>query len=310
MILGGDIGGTKVLLGIEDPENPDRLLQERRYVCAEFTDFDAILDTYFRDSGVAPPTIRRSCLALAGPVADDGRHAKLTNLPWTIASDALAQRFGMPSPRLVNDFVAAAMGAVTSAAAQRVTLQAGTPLGLAPCVVVGAGTGLGMALALPHESGWRIVPSEGGHLAFAPSDEEQVRLWRFLAARHRRVTWERVVSGPGLAAIYEFISGQRLAPEVVAQRALDGRDGQAQRALDLFLAAYGAYAGDMAMTCLARGGVFLAGGIAAKILPALQRSDFLKTFGDKAEHAHLLAEMPLHVAIDPSLGLKGALRLA
>jgi glucokinase len=134
-------------------------------------------------------------------------------------------------------------------------------------------------------------------------------LWSFLRARHGRVTWERVVSGPGLAAIHEFVAGVALPPEEIAMRAQALPDSAERRSLDLFLAAYGAFAGDMAMACLARGGVFLAGGIAAKLLPLLRQSGFLAAFNAKAEHATIAARMPIHVATDPLLGLHGALHL-
>jgi glucokinase len=136
-------------------------------------------------------------------------------------------------------------------------------------------------------------------------------LWTFLHARHDRVTWERVVSGPGLTAIHELVGGISLPPEQIVTRAQDDPTGAERRSLEMFLAAYGAFAGDMALACLARGGVFLAGGIAAKLLPLLlPQSGFLAAFKAKAEHAAIAARMPVHVATDPLLGLRGALHLA
>ncbi|PKO83717.1 MAG: glucokinase [Betaproteobacteria bacterium HGW-Betaproteobacteria-11] len=307
MILGGDIGGTKVLLGLMEAGRP---VIERRYASADFSGFEAVLARFLREAACDPRQITATCLALAGPLADDGRTARLTHLPWHIDSEALARRFGLPPIRLVNDFAAAALAAVMAPAAQRSTLQPGIPLAAAPCLVVGAGTGLGMAIALPEGQRWRIIPGEGGHAAFAPADDEQLALWRHLTARHGRVGWEMVVSGPGLAAIHEFIAGESLPPEEISARALASADGAARRALELFLAAYGAFAGDMALACLARGGVFLAGGIAGKLLPALHDGPFLEAFNAKAEHAALAARMPIHVISDPALGLHGAFSLA
>ena len=307
MILGGDIGGTKTLLGLA---RDGELLADRRYANADFQDFASLLAAFFAETQTDPAQIDSGCLALAGPIADDGRSAQLTNLPWLIDSDALSSHFGLPALCLANDFAAAAMGAVTSTAAQLQTLQHGEALPAAPCLVVGAGTGLGMAIVLPQDAGWRILAGEGGHVAFAPADGQQMALWTFLRARHGRVTWERVVSGPGLTATHALLTGVELTPEQIATQALANPHSAERRALDMFFAAYGAFAGDMALTCLARGGVFLAGGIAARLLPALQRSGFLAAFNAKAEHAAIAARMPIHVATDPLLGLRGALHLA
>ncbi len=307
MILCGDIGGTKTLLGLAQD---GKLVLDRRYANADFPDFAAVLEAFLADSGTAPASLRAGCLAVAGPVADDGRSARLTNLPWDIDCDALARRFDLPMLSLANDFAAAAIGAVSASAAGLATLQTGMPLAASPRLVVGAGTGLGMAIVLPRGSGWQVIAGEGGHAAFAPADERQRDLWTFLNRRHGRVTWERVVSGPGLCAIHDFLAGVALAPDDIAQRAAADPHGTERKSLDMFLAAYGAFAGDMALACLARGGVFLAGGIAARLLPLLPQSGLLTAFNAKAEHAAIAARMPLHVATDPLLGLHGARLLA
>lgn len=304
MILCADIGGTKTLLGLG---RDGRLQEHRRYANADFQDFPTLLAQFFGDTATDARALSAACLALAGPIADDGASARLTNLPWTVSAASLVARFGMPAPRLVNDFAAAAIGAVMADPAQLVTLQAGEPLAAAPRLVVGAGTGLGMAIVLPEGERWRCIPGEGGHVAFAPADESQDRLLNFLRRRHGRVTWERVASGPGLAAIGEFLAGTALPPEHIVERARADASGVERRALDLFLAAYGAYAGDMALACLARGGVFLAGGIATAIADLLPQSGFCQAFGAKAEHAGIAACMPIHVVTDPLLGLRGAL---
>ena len=307
LLLCADIGGTKTLLGLAQGKE---LLVDRRYANADFEDFAGLLAAFFTETSTDPSQIGGGCLALAGPIADDGRSARLTNLPWDINAEVLSRRFGLPALRLANDFAAAAQGAVAAAAAQRITLQDGAPLPAAPCLVVGAGTGLGMAVVLPQDATWRVLPGEGGHAAFAPADQEQMALWNFLQARHGRVTWERVVSGPGLSAIHEFVAGIRLTAEDISMRALGDANCAERRSLDIFLAAYGAFAGDMALACLARGGVFLAGGIAGKLQAVLRQSPFLAAFNAKAEHAAIAARMPLHLATDPLLGLRGALLMA
>jgi glucokinase len=306
VILCGDIGGTKTLLGLA---NGGQLVADRRYTNADFPDFGSLLASFFSDTQTDSVQLAGACLALAGPIADDGTSARLTNLHWTIDAAELARRFGLPPPRLVNDFAAAAVGAVTAPDDQLALLQAGEPLAEAPRLVVGAGTGLGMAIVLPRDGGWQCIAGEGGHVAFAPANEQQSALWHFLAQRHGRVTWERVVSGPGLAAIHEFLDGVVLSPEQVVEQAKDDPAGTAARSLDMFLDAYGAFAGDMALACLARGGVFLAGGIATRLIDRLPVSGFLAAFNAKAEHAAIAARMPVRVATDPLLGLRGAMML-
>lgn len=307
LLLGADIGGTKSLLGLA---KDGALVLDRRYTNADFEDFGEVLAAFLAETQTDCALVGGGCLAVAGPIADDGRSARLTNLPWLIDADALSRRHGLPPLRLVNDFAAAAMGAVLAPAAQRVTLQQGDTLATAPCLVVGAGTGLGMAVVVPQDTSWHILPGEGGHVAFAPADEQQITLWKFLRARHGRVTWERVVSGPGLATIHECFAGVILPPEEIAALAMANPNGPERRSLELFLVAYGAFAGDMALACLARGGVFLAGGIATKLLPLLPQSGFSAAFNAKAEHTAIAARIPIHVATDPRLGLLGALRLA
>lgn len=308
MILAGDIGGTHSRFGwFLD----GRCIVERRLANADFSGFADVLAAVLGTSGTPEPTA--VCFALAGPVDDDGRHAQLTNLPWPVDAAALEASFSLPPVRLVNDFAAAAIGAVTCAAAHRVLLQSGEPVATAPRLVIGAGTGLGMAVVLPAAGGeWRVLPGEGGHVAFAPADAEQVQLLQALQARHGRVTWERVVSGPGLEFIYRHICESNREPPVLQIEAFASAPAgsAAARAIDLFLRCYGAYAGDMALALLARGSVHLAGGIAPRLLPQLAAGGFLDAFNGKAEHAALARRMPVEVCTDPQLGLRGAAALA
>ncbi|RLJ67827.1 glucokinase [Sulfurisoma sediminicola] len=306
MKLAGDIGGTKVLLALVDDSGT--IVAERRLASADFSTFDALLGEFRRGNAAA---LDGGCLAVAGPVADDGRSATITNLPWIIDAAALEREFAIAagSLRLVNDFAGAAMGVAVVGPDDLVTIQAGEPDPAGVKLVVGAGTGLGMAVLLRSNNGWRVLPSEGGHVGFAPADATQARIWSALTEQHGRVTCERVISGPGLAAIHQVLAGEQLEPAGISERALAG-DAAARQSVDVFLAAYGAFAGDMAMAVMARGGVYLAGGIAARILPLLQSGNFLAAFNAKAEHAALVERMAVHVVTDPRLGLRGAAQLA
>ena len=306
MILCGDIGGTKALLAIADDKVTLRF--QRRYACADYNDFAPLFNDFLaeaRAAGIAPTQLAGGCLAVAGPVEEDGQRARLTNLPWHIDAAELSAQHGCGPLMLINDFAAAAAGIEAISAHDIVTLQTGEPCEHGTRVVVGAGTGLGVATlvwqnAAKDLGGYRILPGEGGHCGFAPANAEQAALWAFLSARtpDGRVTAERVVSGPGLLAIYDFLCsthgtdgadqpdprGTADPAAALTQLAATRPDSRARHAVDLFCAAYGAFAGDLAMTLLARGGVYIAGGIAARI--------------------------PLHVVTDTELGLKGAALLA
>jgi glucokinase len=308
VILCGDIGGTHARLALAEP-GTTQPIRERHYHCVDFPDFEPLLADFLAREQVR---ISTGCLAVAGPIGDDGRSARLTNLPWRIDAAALAAAFGITRLDLANDFTAAALGITACPTGALVPLQAGQPLAGAPRLVVGAGTGLGMAVLVPTADGWQVLPGEGGHVAFGPTDPTQAELWQQLYRLHGRVTAERVVSGPGLEAIYRYLApGEPAATaEAISQSASADRHGTGGRAVDLFLAAYGAFAGDMAMALMARGGVYLAGGIAAKLLPLLADSPFLERFNAKAEHAQLVRKMPVTIVTDPILGLRGAAILA
>lgn len=329
MILCGDVGGTKALLALaEDDGGRIAFRFRRRHVCADYTDFSPLFGDFIhaaQSAGIHPGMISHGCLAVAGPIETDGRHARLTNLPWSIDAVALAGTTGCGPLRLVNDFAAAAAGIEALDAGALVTLQTGAPLAHAPRLVVGAGTGLGVAALLWQEAtqDYRILPGEGGHCGFAPGDAEQAALWAWLHARlpDGRVTAESVVSGPGLLAIYDFLCASQGADQpdprtaaepaaALSELAAANPASIARHAVELFCAAYGAFAGDLALTLLARGGVYIAGGIAARILPLLRASRFVEAFNAKAEHAALAARMSVHVVTDTDLGLKGAARLA
>lgn len=302
MLLIGDIGGTNARLALAEPGTTEPI-EERHFPCAAYTAFEPILVEYLATTGAK---VSAGCLAVAGPVSDDGRKAKLTNLPWTLDAVIIESRFKTGPLMLVNDFAGAAMGVTVAPAESVVPLQQGTPLANAPRLVVGAGTGLGMALLMPRDGSWRVLPSEGGHVGFSPLDDDQETVWRALRAEHGRVTAERVISGPGLAAIHRILAGEELDAAEISRRAIIDGDAAANRSISVFLAAYGAFAGDMAMATMARGGIFLAGGIAAKLLPLMAESPFLSAFGAKAEHAELVRHMPVSVVTDPALGLRGA----
>lgn len=315
LLLGGDIGGTKTLLALAEPGGAP--LFERRYTSLDYPVFDTLLAAFLEEARAAgfDAPIQAAAFGVAGPVV--GNRAQLTYLPWLMDGADIAWRFDIGRVSLVNDFAAAASGIVSLTPEHVVTLQKGEPLPCAPRVVLGAGTGLGVAFLMMQGESWRVVPGEGGHMGFAPGDEAQAALWNELRAELGRVTAETVVSGPGLARIHHHVcraaglapDAELKEPAAVSAAALAGNDPLAARSVEIFLTCYGAFAGDLALAVLARGGVYLCGGVAPKLLPLFQASGFLNAFNAKGCHATLAKSMPVHVVTEERLGLLGALRI-
>jgi glucokinase len=323
VILAGDIGGTKTLLAIFER---DAVRFEQRYASGEFADFASLLERFLADANAAlgrQAEITGACFGIAGPVVDE--RVRVTNLPWEIDARALEHRCGIARIRLINDFAAAAYGIDALRRSDFVTLQEGDPIANAPRLVIGAGTGLGVAYMISDGALHRVVPGEGGHAGFAPANEEQAALWRHLYGKLGRVEIEHVVSGDGLERIYMFLRDAGQAEEnadvraaidtqdgaaAISEAALESNDSLANAALDLFVACYGAAAGDYALAVVARGGVYIAGGIAPKILPRLAAGGFVAAFNAKGSFAELTRKMPVHVITNERLGLIGAWRCA
>ncbi|PKO32311.1 MAG: glucokinase [Betaproteobacteria bacterium HGW-Betaproteobacteria-7] len=305
MILGGDLGGTKTLLALaERTDGKPRIIRKQRYASADYPDFDSLLGDFLSDA----PTIENACFGLAGPT--DGRRAKLTYLPWQLSANAIGRRFAIGNVHLANDFATAAHGLPLIGAEALIPLQTGIPLTEAPRLVIGAGTGLGVAGLIADGGRHRVIPGEGGHIGFSPQTAEQLALAQWLLRQRERVTTEDIVSGPGLTRIHRFLGGASLPPKAIADAAIHGAEPVAIATVDLWLACFGAFAGDLALHWLARGGVYLAGGVAGKLMPHVDLSPFLKAFNNKREHAHVAMDIPIQLITDEELGLKGALLTA
>lgn len=324
-VLAGDIGGTKTLLQLaEICGDGRRVLLEKRFSSAAYVSLNSIVREFL--TGLPPIAIQGACFGVAGPV--EAGQANITNLPWQIAASSIADEFGISQVRLINDFQAVAYGVDALSGDDFCTLQAGEAFSTGVRAVIGAGTGLGEGYMV-WQSGldqYQAMPSEGSHADFAPADAIQARLLDFLAASYGHVSYERVVSGPGLVNIYTFLrDGEKMATESPALRdamleedpaaaisrfALEGPDALASQALEMFVSVYGAEAGNLALKVLARGGVYLAGGIAPKILPKLREGSFLRAFAAKGRFAELMATIPVHVILNPKVGLLGAVLVA
>jgi glucokinase len=284
-----------------------------------------MLEEFLQQAAAAPHRrrIRSACFSVAGPVID--QRCKPTNLDWTVDARDLTVLLGSERVLLLNDFEAAAFGVGQLPAGDFVTLQEGELVKGAPRVVLGAGTGLGVAQLTWKDTDYAVHASEGGHADFAPADEVQDGLLRHMRARYGHVSYERVVSGPGLVGIFEFLAGSgrgQASPELaqamrqqdpaaaIAEFAAANRDALALQTLELFVSAYGAFAGNLALLALARGGVFLAGGVAPKISAFLQRGAFLRAFTGKGRFGALLERIPVRIVMNQKVGVIGAAAMA
>tara|TARA_R110001606_G_scaffold361754_7_gene515287 strand:+ start:204922 stop:205908 length:987 start_codon:yes stop_codon:yes gene_type:complete len=320
-VLAADIGGTKILFQLT-MENDDILL-EQEYVSQQFASFDLVLAEFLGQDQIKHYTIERACFAVAGPVS--GRDACVTNLPWQLNADELANTFNIKHVHLCNDFEAVAHGIACLVEDEIVTLQQGDVDETMPRAVIGAGTGLGQAVLFPVASGWQVVPTEGGHTDFAPSDNKQILLLEHLIERFGHVSYERVVSGVGLVTIYNFLRAYEQRSEnpelhqammagdpaaAISLFANDRQDPLAGESLDLFIQIYGAQAGNLALTVSPRGGLYLAGGIVTKNIERFKQGHFINSFVAKGRMQSLMEKIPVHLIIQPKVGLLGARLLA
>lgn len=312
-LLAVDVGGTKTLLRLVSGN--DDVIIEKRLENASYPTFEALL-AFFLASQPAQE-IATVCVAVAGPV--NGRQAKLTNLDWHIDADQVANQLTL-SPRAVrlcNDFEALAAAIPALSSEQYICLQSGESDTSAPVAIIGAGTGLGQAYTLPGSTGqWQVFATEGGHTDFAPTDALQQQLLDFVLRDYAHVSYERLLSGAGIGLIYRFLANNAEQPVTletpaeISKAALSRQDQLACQTLDLFAKVYGAQAGNLALTLMSRGGVFIAGGIAPKILPKLTDGTFMTAFLAKGRMQSLMKTFPVYVITDTSAGLTGATVLA
>ncbi|SDW41383.1 glucokinase [Nitrosomonas communis] len=316
----GDIGGTKTLLRAEVADgNKMDLYYERRYDSQAYPDFDTILADFLNKAELnqAGHFPMSACFGIAGPVVS--QRAKLTNLPWLMDASALAAKFSIPKVKLINDFEAIALGIEKLSLNDLAALQWGIAEREAMRVVLGAGTGMGVAWL--HWQGDRYIPlsTEGGHIEFAPATSLQMELLDYLMKEFDHVSVERVLSGPGLTNIFNFLQSDPtrfpgiIAEElkedsgaVIAQLAYEQKHPIALQAFELFVEIYGAYAGNLALLGLCRGGVYIAGGIAPKIIDTLLTGNFMHAFRHKGRYSEMMSEIPVYVIMNPQVGLLGA----
>jgi len=324
MILAGDVGGTKTALALfEEAGGGLRPVREASFPSKDHASLEEIVLAFLGAGEEVTP--RAACFGVAGAVIDGKSQA--TNLPWRLEEGRLARASGAPCTRLLNDLEATAYGVLHLPPDELAPLN---PKAAAPrkgnVAVIAAGTGLGEAVLYWDGRRYHPVASEGGHVDFAPRTDSEIDLLRYLRQRHGHVSYERVLSGPGLHNVYNFLRDSGAHPEppalarrlaaaadpsaVISELGLAGEEPLCAAALEMFCTLYGAEAGNLALKCVAVGGAFVGGGIAPKILPALRQGAFLRGFLDKGRFAALLETIPVHVALNPRAALLGAAHYA
>ncbi len=319
MILAGDIGGTNARLAYFQTQNGKlRLTCESIFPSRDYSRLGDIVTKFIKDSGTRPEV---ACFGIAGPVRN-GR-VETSNLPWVIEQSVLAQQIQVPATLLINDLEATAWG-IGGLGAEDFTSLNDVPRSVGNQAVIAPGTGLGEAGLFWNGKEHEVFACEGGHADFAPQGQLQIELLQFLASKCGHVSYERVISGPGLVSVYDFLRGKGTAQEtagfaaqlnkdsaaVISQAALAGSNRLAEQALELWISVYGAEAGNLALKAMATGGVFLAGGISPKILPKLTGPEFMRAFLEKGRLRSLLQAIPVRVITNDKSGLIGAARCA
>jgi glucokinase len=344
ILLAGDVGGTKVRLCLVEAQsfkNDHKCLWQplykARYSCSHFPSLVSIITRFLQEAGTElgfPQQPQKACFAVAGPVFDNT--CKMTNLGWLLEGSRLESELKVPKIRLINDFAAVCYGLLGLEESDLVSLQTGKLQEGSPIAVLGAGTGLGEAFLIKHNSDhYQPYSTEGSHADFAPRTKEQFRLLEYLQTKllDSHVSVERVVSGPGILSIYQFLRDSQFAPEseeikaaietwekipshlrddkkdpapLISKSAIDKRDYLCEETMRIFVEAYGAEAGNLALKLLPFKGLYVAGGITGKIIELIQRGDFLSAFLNKGRMKSLLEKIPVYIVQNDDVGLIGA----
>lgn len=319
MILAGDVGGTKTILALYSQEKTGWVCFKKKvFVSAEFNSFEALLDCFLRaESNLI---LRGLCIGVAGPVVNGD--CVTTNLPWVLSKKGIANQSGAACVQLLNDLEATAWGVLTMPEHDFEELNTSAKKSGGNLAILAAGTGLGEALVIWDDEKHNVVATEGGHTDFAPRNELEVGLLKYLLKIYpEHVSYERVLSGQGLVNIYQYLKSIKYAEAdariefqmsekdpaaVIGEQGISSNDALCNKALEMFCEIYGAEAGNLALKCLPRSGVVLAGGIAAKILPAITKGDFIRGYLAKGRNKTMLQDISVKVCLNPEAGLLGA----
>lgn len=319
-VLAGDIGGTKTALAIHAVAgDATALVREHTFPSRDYAGLEDVIAAFLAEG---PERVAAAAFGIAGPIVDDA--VVTTNLPWHIERRRLSDSLGGVPVRLMNDLESAAYGALFLAPGELLTFNAGVARP-GHRAIIAAGTGLGQGFLYREGTGYVPVATEGGHADFAPRTATEDALLQFLRTRFGRVSYERVVAGPGLHNVFDFLDqglGRPVAAEirarmtredpsaVIGAAAVAGGCPTCREAVDLFLAVYGAQAGNLALTVMATGGIYVGGGIVPKLLPLVAASDFMHAFVAKGRYESLMREIPVWIILNPATGLIGAIHAA
>ncbi len=313
LLIAGDIGGTKTLLSLfETSSKGFKTLYAHRFASGDFPSFDAVVSEFISEVGTYD--IEALCLGIAGPVNKNGDHytAQATNLPWELDSHKLSTATGIKKIALINDFAAMGYGVTVMEEQDLITLQDGENHEDGHRMVLGAGTGLGVAQLISLNNQYHVVASEGGHSNFAPFDKDTAALSEYYIERNGYCSIEQVLSGPGITHIFQFVCDatdtQTSLPSDAdaAAIATAESDTAASKTMQIFTSIYGSVAGNLALTNLAFGGVYLTGGVAAKNSQLLQSKTFIEAFQAKGKMSRLMPKFPVHIVTNEQCGLLGA----
>ena len=330
LLLVGDIGGTKTILRLVSTENNNQsfvTINESTYVSHDFPDLVPMVQQFMTTVDHKKPEV--ACFAIAGPVIDNS--SNLTNLNWSLNNHRLEQELGIKKVSLINDFTANSYGVLGLKKSDLHTLQVGEFSSNSPIAIIGAGTGLGEGFLIPQGKKYQPFSSEGGHTDFAPRNQVEINLLKYLQNKfnQKHISVERVVSGQGIVAIYQYLRDSNFEPEspaisqkisswerqedktidpaaIIAHSAMEKSDRLCLKTMEIFVEAYGVETGNLALKLLSYGGIYIAGGIAAKILPLMKEERFLSAFKDKGRMSPLLNKMPVHIVLNPQVGLIGS----
>ena len=325
LVISGDIGGTSTRMQFTEftAANDMKIIANIHYSNNNYGSFADIITAFFQETKMSIDKIAGACFGVAGPVVKG--KVNITNLPWVINTRDIKNQLKLDKVELINDFASIGHGLEILQPKDMLTLQVGKPRPNGIRAYIGAGTGLGVGFMTCYQGQYLIHSTEGGHIDFAPTDDLQIELLRYMRKKYHRVSFERLLSGQGLINIYAFVRDNKIFGEeenpnlrfliksskhidvaaTIAEYAIKHKDIMAMRALNIFIGIYGSAVGNLALTTLPFAGLYVVSGIAPKLLKEIEKGNFYKSFLDKGRMSHIIKDVPLHIVLYQDVGLQG-----